>query len=882
MRETHNLSLSADIKNFNSRHKKSSVISMGGELLFKTYEDIREHLTRYDNALDYQEKERVRDELMQEKHVRIERSMQEKIEKQSRSLIIHPTLESLFDDTSTFELSNQQRFLKRFLSEQSGNTGILIWHSTGMGKTCSSLGVAENYLDVLKGKVMIIGSDVVQQRFKDEILSNGKTLGCLGDSILNRISPAWKLWNDSEMERNVSQYVSKKFDFRTLRKLLNDFERDINFEKKMQEIIDKEKQLKNEEQTDDVKKALDKMKEEKYILHSTIQKYIRVTFSNRVIIYDEIHNMRIDDSETRVNSKGFIEFMELIMKFAKNVRLILISATPMFHLPSEIVPIMKVLMLNDKSFPKHFSKVVQDTNFDNNLTAEFKKLLIYFSSNYVSYASIDKTSGAYPSMLSPFVGDESQEYKLTEADDPHTFKDQTNKDVIEHRDYIYKSYLSKHQIDVLRSLDVKGEAKGKQYAMKALEQRLVNICYGENAKGFKDYFRGVEGGGALFKYKKEDSELKEGRLKVISPKIHAILESVNLAKGEGIIMIYSRFRGSGTWPICVALEEAGFDRYGDDKNFIRAKKGSRTQKYALLTSRSDEGGMFQPHLDNKALIEAVNSESNSRGDAIRVIVCTDVVKEGVDFKNVREIHILEPWYNESKQSQIIGRGIRMFSHESHDPDQRNVTVYKHCCVYPADSKGIIDESLDYYTFKTQQQNTKRIREIEGILKSNAIDCSLTGSDSTDKVVKDSITMRNKRVKHEILVSERTCANVVKESVDHRRLMKHDIHSIEQRIIMAFQNKKLRHISIASLKTELGYEKKGKIFELAVSEIVKEKKLFSIDGDGHEGRIEQSGEHLLFVEKGIEYPRVSKMQMRLYQYEKRSSKTKEIHVEIGTE
>ena len=36
--------------------------------------------------------------------------------------------------------------------------------------------------------------------------------------------------------------------------------------------------------------------------------------------------------------------------------------------------------------------------------------------------------------------------------------------------------------------------------------------------------------------------------------------------------------------------------------------------------------------------------------------------EGVSLSNIRQIHILEPWYNLSRNIQIIGRGYSMFSY----------------------------------------------------------------------------------------------------------------------------------------------------------------------------------------------------------------------------
>ena len=62
------------------------------------------------------------------------------------------------------------------------------------------------------------------------------------------------------------------------------------------------------------------------------------------------------------------------------------------------------------------------------------------------------------------------------------------------------------------------------------------------------------------------------------------------------------------------------------------------------------------------------------GENIKVILGNSVTSEGMDFKNIREIHVLDPWYHLYKIEQIIGRGIRYCSHSFHPKNKQNVTV----------------------------------------------------------------------------------------------------------------------------------------------------------------------------------------------------------------
>ena len=64
----------------------------------------------------------------------------------------------------------------------------------------------------------------------------------------------------------------------------------------------------------------------------------------------------------------------------------------------------------------------------------------------------------------------------------------------------------------------------------------------------------------------------------------------------------------------------------------------------------------------RKLIEKFNSKENADGKLIKVLVGSTVMMEGIDLKNLREVHILEPNWNYTNIIQIIGRGIRHCSH----------------------------------------------------------------------------------------------------------------------------------------------------------------------------------------------------------------------------
>ena len=67
--------------------------------------------------------------------------------------------------------------------------------------------------------------------------------------------------------------------------------------------------------------------------------------------------------------------------------------------------------------------------------------------------------------------------------------------------------------------------------------------------------------------------------------------------------------------------------------------------------------------------------------------------EGVDFKNVRHIHITEPFWNYARVAQVKARGIRMGSHLMLPKAKQNVQTYIYLSDYPATLPDTINPSI---------------------------------------------------------------------------------------------------------------------------------------------------------------------------------------------
>ena len=200
-----------------------------------------------------------------------------------------------------------------------------------------------------------------------------------------------------------------------------------------------------------------------------------------------------------------------------------------------------------------------------------------------------------------------------------------------------------------------------------------------------------------------------------TPKIKLILDY--LEKSEGIVFIYSRYMYSGILPLAIALEHRGYSRHGAPNILASGTpnvSASNGLKYTILSG--------DQHLTTNIAkeVNAVNAKDNADGSKLKIILATEVASEGLDFKNIREVHILEPWFNLNRIEQIVGRAVRNRSHIELDESLRNTTIFMYANL-PKTNKR---ESVDFRMYRISENKQRKISQVEKVLKTYSIDCNL--------------------------------------------------------------------------------------------------------------------------------------------------------------
>ena len=205
---------------------------------------------------------------------------------------------------------------------------------------------------------------------------------------------------------------------------------------------------------------------------------------------------------------------------------------------------------------------------------------------------------------------------------------------------------------------------------------------------------------------------KDG-LDKLSPKMKLILE--NIQKSHGLVFVYSNFRTlEGIELFSKILDFNGFSKYGNN---------NKLPKYAIYSGSEDEK-------EKKELLSVFTSNENKHGKFLKILLATAAGAEGLDLKNIRQIHIMEPYWNQTRIEQVIGRGVRRNSHMALPPNERNVEIFRYFSVFSKKNEAITkdkmstDEHIEQISLKKQYI----INELILILKECAFDCILNAPD----------------------------------------------------------------------------------------------------------------------------------------------------------
>jgi hypothetical protein len=185
--------------------------------------------------------------------------------------------------------------------------------------------------------------------------------------------------------------------------------------------------------------------------------------------------------------------------------------------------------------------------------------------------------------------------------------------------------------------------------------------------------------------------LTESALKTYSPKFVDVLKNLTDASNIGLHLLYSQFRTiEGIGVLKLILEANGFaqfkikksgevwdiDQNEDDapkpKFLLYTGTESAEEKEILRNIYNSQWEFVPASITNK--LEAV-SPNNFMGDIVKIMMITSSGAEGINLRNTRFVHIVEPYWHMVRIDQVIGRARRICSHQDLPEELRTVKVF---------------------------------------------------------------------------------------------------------------------------------------------------------------------------------------------------------------
>ena len=256
-------------------------------------------------------------------------------------------------------------------------------------------------------------------------------------------------------------------------------------------------------------------------------------------------------------------------------------------------------------------------------------------------------------------------------------------------------------------------------------------------------------------------------LQTYSPKFLHILDNIMDPEYKGLHLVYSQFRTlEGIGIFTMVMEANGFAQFKIVKTSsgaweIQMKESDLGKPtFALYTGtetaeekeiiRNIYNGDWDFVPTNIASHLREISNNNNMGEIIKVFMITSSGSEGINLRNTRYVHIMEPYWHPVRTEQVIGRARRICSHKELPIELQSVEVFVYLMTFTAeqiksdDSIELKQKDLSKRDPKVPLTSDEALYEISSIkeevntqlinaVKEEAIDCAVYSHNSKENL-----------------------------------------------------------------------------------------------------------------------------------------------------
>ena len=269
-----------------------------------------------------------------------------------------------------------------------------------------------------------------------------------------------------------------------------------------------------------------------------------------------------------------------------------------------------------------------------------------------------------------------------------------------------------------------------------------------------------------------------GGLADLSPKFDSIVEALMAlsdrakpVEERGTAIVYSQFRrAEGVAILAVALEANGFVQLelsttagGGDRiaslwrggklligpeiteqvraapRYIMYSNDDPELAADLLRVFNDQAGEISSEQLRRSL-EALAPSSNGnkaltnlRGQLATAMLITRSGAEGISTKNVRQVHVIEPFWHANRVDQVIGRARRAHSHDALPAEDRTVDVFIYIATFTKEQSKAhgkdAGRTSDEHVHLVAQKKRALLLRLLHAMKRAAVDCAAYGPSS---------------------------------------------------------------------------------------------------------------------------------------------------------
>jgi hypothetical protein len=240
--------------------------------------------------------------------------------------------------------------------------------------------------------------------------------------------------------------------------------------------------------------------------------------------------------------------------------------------------------------------------------------------------------------------------------------------------------------------------------------------------------------------------LDKSVIEELSPKLMRVLENMQNEENTGLHLLYSHFRTiEGIGILRLILLANGFaefkirktdssweidetDEDAEKPRFVLYTGTETTEEKEILINVYNGAWGFVPS-NISAKLKEKNYENNILGQVIKIFMITSSGAEGINLRNTRFVHILEPYWHMVRIEQVVGRARRICSHQDLPEDMRTVKVFLYITTLSNEQK------------KDEGNIELRIRDVSRLDKETPV--------TTDETLYEIATMKQ-RINNQIL------------------------------------------------------------------------------------------------------------------------------------